>query len=140
MVQTNNKPTKITREQLKKLISESVKRKLAEKMQKPLIKENYGYDETPEEVMRQIDAIVSRGREFAFDIEDMVDENGDPYGWLQLGYDPKKNILYGGGATNAGVMHDFEMEYDLSTSLDRNLEAFYEMIQQELLNNGYNWA
>ena len=125
-------PTRLAESKLKNMIQEAVK---------SIINENYyGEDTTPQEVMRQIDSIVSRGREFAFDIEDLVDEDGDPYGWCQLGYDPKKNILYGGGVMNAGVIREFKMEYDHSTSLDDNLTSFYEQIQQELLNKGYHWS
>lgn len=120
----------LTESELKSVIKESVKKMIAE---------SYG-SETPEEVMAQIEGFVRRGGMFGFEITDIVDENGDPYGYIQLGYDPETNILYGGSATNAFVKHDFEMEYDLSLSLDVNLQGFYEQIQEELLDNGYQWA
>lgn len=122
---------RLTESELKNIITTSVKR---------LIKEGYGQEETPDEVMSQIDGYCRRGGMFGFEITDLIDESGEPYGYIQLGYDPEKNILYGGGATNSGVFHDFEMEYDLSQSLDINLQNFYEQITEQLLNQGYTWS
>lgn len=127
----NRKLITLTESELKNVIKESVKK---------IIKENYGTETTPEEVMAQIDGYCSRGGMFGFEILDIVDENGEPYGYIQLGYDPETNILYGGSATNSFVTHDFETEYDLSLGLDQNLEGFYEQIQEDLINNGYTWA
>lgn len=127
----NNKIIQLTESELKQVIKDSVKR---------IISEGYGQEDTPEDVMSQIDEYCSKGGMFGFEITDIVDESGEPYGYIQLGYDPETNILYGGSATNAFVTHDFEMEYDLELTLDQNLEGFYEQIQEELLNNGYFWA
>lgn len=120
---------KLTESEFKKLISESVRK---------IIKEGYMFeDDTPEKVVAQIDEFVSKGRDFAFDMSDYVDEQGDSYGYIQLGYDPEKNILYGGGVVNAGVIHDFEMPYDLSLSLNDNVQNFYEQITEQLMQQGY---
>ena len=121
----------LTESELKNVIKESVKK---------FIKENYNDAEEPEGVLAQIERFCRRGGVFGFEITDIVDESGEPYGYIQLGYDPETNILYGGSATNSFVTHDFEMEYDLSLSLDDNLQGFYEQIQEELINKGYQWA
>lgn len=128
---TMKKIIRLTESELKKVIATSVKR---------LVKESYGQDSTPEQVMSQIEGYCQRGGMFGFEITDIVDESGEPYGYIQLGYDPQNNVLYGGGATNSGVVHDFEMEYDLSQSLDINLQNFYEIITEQLLNQGYTYS
>lgn len=127
----NKKFIKLTESELKKVIKESAMR---------IIREGYGQETTPDEVVAQIDGYCRRGGVFAFEFTDIVDENGEPYGYIQLGYDPETNILYGGGTSNVGVKHDFEMEYDHSLSLDQNIQGFYEQIQEELINDGYFWV
>lgn len=46
-----------------------------------------------------------------------------------IGFD--KGILYAGGATNVGIIHEFEMSYDFEDTLANNLQAIYDMITKE---------
>lgn len=60
-------------------------------------------------------------------IFDMTEEG---YGVLYIDYDPQTNELYAGGATNAGIIKEYSVDYDDSRSLDYNLEGLYDEILQ----------
>ena len=83
-----------------------------------MLKEGLQPDQTPEEVSQQINNMRSNMFEMP---------NGDV---MYVGYDPKTNELYAGGATNSGIIRDYVIEYDLSQSLDYNLEGLYDTMME----------
>lgn len=48
---------------------------------------------------------------------------------LYVGY--KDGKMFAGEATNVGVVHDFEMDYDKDSSVDINLQNFYDYITEK---------
>lgn len=49
--------------------------------------------------------------------------------YLYVDYDDGK--LIAGGATNTGIIHDFELDYDETKSEDKNIQALYDKIIEE---------
>lgn len=47
---------------------------------------------------------------------------------LYVFYDKKNNKLCAGGATNTGIIPEYEIDYDVDSSLDSNLDALYDKI------------
>lgn len=66
------------------------------------------------------------------EIKDAVDgkiiDFGDN-GYYYVEYDGKN--LYAGSATNVGIIHEYEVEYDHDKSIDENLYALYDKIIDE---------
>lgn len=85
------------------------------------VNEGY-YDEpqTPEEVESKMQSL--RSNIFTFD-------NGE---YVYFEYQPDTNKLVAGGATNIGIVPDYEQEYDFDYSFDQNLQGFYETIQEQI--------
>lgn len=85
------------------------------------VNESFGDDpQTPEEVEQRVHSLRSN----------MIGlENGDA---VYFDYDPSQNVLYAGGATNAGIVRDYTMEYDFDYSFDQNLQEFVEQVDANL--------
>ena len=116
---------RITESQLRSIVTESVRRIMAEGC--------FGGDCTPEDVMDEL----SKARGNGFDMSDYVDQDGNPAGYYGIEYDPETNKLYAGTIANAGMFHDVEVEYDLSQDLDYNLQGLYEALIDHLMEEGY---
>ena len=71
--------------------------------------------------------ILDKVHSMRSNIFDMTEEG---YGVLYIDYDPQTNELYAGGATNAGIIKEYSVDYDVSQSLDYNLEGLYDEILQ----------
>ena len=71
--------------------------------------------------------ILDKVHSMRSNIFDMTEEG---YGVLYIDYDPQTNELYAGGATNAGIIKEYSVDYDDSQSLDYNLEGLYDEILQ----------
>jgi len=71
--------------------------------------------------------ILDKVHSMRSNIFDMTEEG---YGVLYIDYDPQTNELYAGGATNAGIIKEYTVDYDDSQSLDYNLEGLYDEILQ----------
>lgn len=99
--------------------------------------ESYGQKSTPDEVVAEINNIRSRGKIFAFNMDDYVNEEGDNAGLRGIVYDPQSDVMYCGSITNSGVFREAEIQYDHSLSLDGNLEGLMEVLSQNLMDQGY---
>lgn len=97
----------------------------------------YGQESTPDEVEAEISKVRQSGRWFAFNMDDYVKDDGITAGVMPIVYDKESDTLYCGGATNAGVFREAEIQYDHTMSLDSNLEALMEVLQQTLMDQGY---
>ena len=71
--------------------------------------------------------ILDKVHSMRSNIFDLTEEG---YGVLYIDYDPQTNELYAGGATNAGIIKEYSVDYDDSQSLDYNLEGLYDEILQ----------
>lgn len=71
---------------------------------------NEGYDTNPLEGLR------SNMFEFP---------NGE---YLYFEFDEDTGKIYAGGATNVGIIHEFEMDYDFDCDVDTNLQALWDLI------------
>lgn len=71
--------------------------------------------------------ILDKVHSMRSNIFDLTEEG---YGVLYIDYDPQTNELYAGGATNAGIIKKYSVDYDDSHSLDYNLEGLYDEILQ----------
>lgn len=47
-----------------------------------------------------------------------------------LGVEYKEGKLYAGFICNAGMSHDWEIEYDKDFTFEENLQSLYEVIQE----------
>lgn len=108
-------------------IGESIKR----------VNEEYSEENTPEQVVSEINKVRSTGKMFGFNMDDYVNDEGDTAGYMGIVYDPDSNTLYCGSVTNSGVFREAEIDYDLSMSLDANLEDLMEVLSQNLMDQGY---
>ena len=116
---------RINGKQLREIVAESVRRIMAEGC--------FGGDCTPDDVMEELRNARGNG----FDMSDYVDQDGNPAGYYGVDYDPESNTLFAGTATNAGLIHDVEVEYDLSQGLDYNLQGLYDALIDHLTEEGY---
>lgn len=46
---------------------------------------------------------------------------------FHLGVDEEKNTIYMGGATNSGIIREYEVEIDEEWPLDSHIDELYEM-------------
>ena len=84
-------------------------------------KVNEGYydnPQSPQDVMKYMRSMNSNSFQL---------DNGEE---LHVGYNPQKNELYAGGATNAGIIPQHSIPYDFSRSFDENLQDLYDTAQQ----------
>lgn len=51
--------------------------------------------------------------------------------YLYVNVDKNKDTIYAGGASNAGVFREFEIDYDFDDTLDGNLNRLYDTIIEE---------
>ena len=116
---------RITESQLRSIVTESVRRIMAEGC--------FGGDCTPEDVMAEL----SKARGNGFDMSDYVDQDGNPAGYYGIEYDPETKKLYAGTIANAGMFHDVEVDYDLSQDLDSYFPGRYEALIEHLVEGGY---
>ena len=85
----------------------------------------YGDIKTPEDVVNWMNNNIDMpGFEF---------EDGD---YVGIEYDADSNKLYAGSVFNAGMVHEYEVEYDFDISPDENLQSLYDVIYQKKLENG----
>lgn len=54
-------------------------------------------------------------------------ENGD---YKYIDYDPERNVLIAGGATNSGIIPEYTQEYDFDYSFDQNLESLIDTVNE----------
>ena len=62
--------------------------------------------------------------------------NKQPIGYLEIperyalnvAFDKEKNTIYAGGATNAGVIREYEIDVDYDLSVDENMITLYNKI------------
>lgn len=91
------------------------------------VKVNKGYyDEptNPDDVLKKTESLKSN----------MISLNNG--GFVYFYYDPDKNMFIAGGATNAGIIPDYEMEYDFDYTYDQNLQSFVDMIDEKTYDDG----
>lgn len=96
---------------LDRIISEAISK---------VVNEGYYDDKTPEEFYNEFKSMKKHP---CFDFKDGV---------IYVDYDPEKNKFIAGGATNTGLIPEYEFDVDLSLSLDQNLEGLYDY----LIENG----
>lgn len=69
-----------------------------------------------DEGVEEIEKVLEKSNTFEF-------ESGD---YCYVGY--KDGKLFAGSATNSGIMHDVEIDYDKDLSVDENLERLYNAV------------
>lgn len=87
---------------------------------KPSLKEGY-YDEpqTPDDVVNRMQALRSN----------MISlSNGD---YKYIDYNPEENTLIAGGATNAGIIPEYLVNYDFDYSFDQNLQNLVDTVDEQ---------
>ena len=72
--------------------------------------------EVDDEGVEEIEKVLEKSNTFEF-------ESGD---YCYVGY--KDGKLFAGSATNSGIMHDVEINYDKDLSVDENLERLYNAV------------
>ena len=72
--------------------------------------------EVDDEGVEEIEKVLEKSNTFEF-------ESGD---YCYVGY--KDGKLFAGSATNSGIMHDVEIDYDKDLSVDENLERLYNAV------------
>ena len=96
---------------LDRIISEAISK---------VVNEGFYNEKTPEEFYNEFKSMKKHP---CFDFKDGV---------IYVDYDPEKNKFIAGGATNTGLIPEYEFDVDLSLSLDQNLEGLYDY----LIENG----
>lgn len=83
----------------------------------------YGQEQTPADVAKVMNGITDNAIGL---------DNGDI---VYIDYDEEENKFIAGGATNAGIIPEYEMEYDLDRSFDENLQDFIAEIEVQSGSN-----
>ncbi len=96
----------------------------------------FGYSQMKDVLKKLQDEMIEEVNDYdrTFDptkeLKNNVIEVGDKV--LHVFYDKKNNKLCAGGATNVGIIPEYEIDYDVDASLDANLNNLMDKIQENV--------